>query len=52
MNLMASIVFFINLTILQLYLCQVGFEMIDRIAQEEGVLMNTIQSKALIGIGC
>ncbi|KAG6777466.1 hypothetical protein POTOM_017289 [Populus tomentosa] len=30
----------------------VGFEMIDRIAQVEGVLMNTIQSKALIGIGC
>ncbi|KAI9127727.1 hypothetical protein K1719_000720 [Acacia pycnantha] len=29
----------------------VGFEMIDRIAQAEGVLMNTIQSKALIGIG-
>ncbi|KDP32968.1 hypothetical protein JCGZ_12999 [Jatropha curcas] len=30
----------------------VGFEMIDRIAQTEGVVMNTIQSKALIGIGC
>ncbi|KAB5561124.1 hypothetical protein DKX38_006081 [Salix brachista] len=30
----------------------VGFEMIDQIAQAEGVLMNTIQSKALIGIGC
>ncbi|CAK7344313.1 unnamed protein product [Dovyalis caffra] len=30
----------------------VGFEMIDRIAQAEGVLLNTIQSKALIGIGC
>ncbi|CAK9169845.1 unnamed protein product [Ilex paraguariensis] len=29
----------------------VGFEMIDRISQEEGILMNTIQSKALIGIG-
>ncbi|KAJ7975750.1 Peptidyl-tRNA hydrolase family protein [Quillaja saponaria] len=29
----------------------VGFEMIDRISQAEGVLMNTIQSKALIGIG-
>lgn len=45
-------VFFTILTILQLYLCQVGFEMIDQIAQAEGVLMNTIQSKALIGIGC
>ncbi|XP_050229909.1 chloroplastic group IIB intron splicing facilitator CRS2-B, chloroplastic [Mercurialis annua] len=30
----------------------VGFEMIDKIAQAEGVSMNTIQSKALIGIGC
>ncbi|KAF2295315.1 hypothetical protein GH714_032559 [Hevea brasiliensis] len=30
----------------------VGFEMIDQIAQAEGVVMNTIQSKALIGIGC
>ncbi|KAJ4707077.1 Peptidyl-tRNA hydrolase [Melia azedarach] len=29
----------------------VGFEMIDHIAQAQGVLMNTIQSKALIGIG-
>ncbi|CAA0820351.1 Chloroplastic group IIB intron splicing facilitator CRS2-B- chloroplastic [Striga hermonthica] len=29
----------------------VGFEMIDRISQEEGILMNTIQSKSLIGIG-
>lgn len=29
----------------------VGFEMIDRISQEEGILLNTIQSKALIGIG-
>ncbi|CAI9766720.1 unnamed protein product [Fraxinus pennsylvanica] len=29
----------------------VGFEMIDRISQAEGILMNTIQSKALIGIG-
>lgn len=25
--------------------------MIDRISQEEGILMNTIQSKALVGIG-
>lgn len=25
--------------------------MIDRISQEEGILLNTIQSKALIGIG-
>lgn len=32
-------------------LYQVGFEMIDHIAQAQGVLMNTIQSKALIGIG-
>lgn len=30
---------------------QVGFEMIDSIAQAQGILMNTIQSKALIGIG-
>lgn len=30
---------------------QVGFEMIDKLARKEGVLMNTIQSKALIGIG-
>ncbi|XP_011097174.1 chloroplastic group IIB intron splicing facilitator CRS2-B, chloroplastic [Sesamum indicum] len=29
----------------------VGFEMIDRISQAEGILMNTIQSKALVGIG-
>ncbi|KAA8530588.1 hypothetical protein F0562_005297 [Nyssa sinensis] len=29
----------------------VGFEMIDRISQEEGILLNTVQSKALIGIG-
>ncbi|CAN7067990.1 hypothetical protein IGI04_041349 [Brassica rapa subsp. trilocularis] len=29
----------------------VGFEMIDKLARKEGVLMNTIQSKALIGIG-
>ncbi|KAK3017094.1 hypothetical protein RJ639_007668 [Escallonia herrerae] len=29
----------------------VGFEMIDRISQEAGIPMNTIQSKALIGIG-
>ncbi|OWM64426.1 hypothetical protein CDL15_Pgr020393 [Punica granatum] len=29
----------------------VGFEMIDQISQAEGVPMNTIQSKALIGIG-
>lgn len=25
--------------------------MIDRVSQAEGILMNTIQSKALIGIG-
>lgn len=31
---------------------QVGFEMINVLARKEGVLMNTIQSKALIGIGC
>ncbi|KAF8006626.1 hypothetical protein BT93_K0818 [Corymbia citriodora subsp. variegata] len=30
----------------------VGFEMIERISQAEGILLNTIQSKALIGIGC
>ncbi|CAM8976869.1 unnamed protein product [Rhodiola kirilowii] len=30
----------------------VGFEMIDKIAQEEGIVMNTIQSKALLGMGC
>ncbi|XP_022148094.1 chloroplastic group IIB intron splicing facilitator CRS2-B, chloroplastic-like [Momordica charantia] len=29
----------------------VGFEMIDSIAQAQDILMNTIQSKALIGIG-
>ncbi|CAM8973954.1 unnamed protein product [Rhodiola kirilowii] len=29
----------------------VGFEMIDKIAQEEGIVMNTIQSKALLGMG-
>ncbi|KAM7520258.1 hypothetical protein LguiB_019220 [Lonicera macranthoides] len=29
----------------------VGFEMVDRISQEEGIVMNTIQSKALVGIG-
>ncbi|XP_024984407.1 chloroplastic group IIB intron splicing facilitator CRS2-A, chloroplastic-like [Cynara cardunculus var. scolymus] len=29
----------------------VGFEMVDRISQEERIVMNTIQSKALIGIG-
>ncbi|KAM7280381.1 hypothetical protein ACFE04_007515 [Oxalis oulophora] len=29
----------------------VGFEMIDRISEAEGVVLNTIQSKALIGIG-
>ncbi|XP_030452037.2 chloroplastic group IIB intron splicing facilitator CRS2-B, chloroplastic isoform X2 [Syzygium oleosum] len=29
----------------------VGFEMIDRISEEEGVAMNIIQSKCLIGIG-
>jgi len=32
-------------------LYQVGFEMIDKISQAEGIAMNTIQSKALIGIG-
>ncbi|KAK0597474.1 hypothetical protein LWI29_025693 [Acer saccharum] len=30
----------------------VGFEMIDHICRAQGVLMNTIQSKALVGIGC
>ncbi|KAJ8545883.1 hypothetical protein K7X08_018466 [Anisodus acutangulus] len=30
---------------------KVGFEMIDRVSQEEGIVLNTIQSKALIGIG-
>ncbi|KAK1433242.1 hypothetical protein QVD17_10151 [Tagetes erecta] len=29
----------------------VGFEMIDRISKEERIVMNTIQSKALVGIG-
>ncbi|KAF9593213.1 hypothetical protein IFM89_020708 [Coptis chinensis] len=29
----------------------VGFEMIDRISEEEGIKLNTIQSKALMGIG-
>ncbi|XP_020521594.1 chloroplastic group IIB intron splicing facilitator CRS2-B, chloroplastic isoform X2 [Amborella trichopoda] len=29
----------------------VGFEMIDCIAQEEGIALNTIQSKTLLGIG-
>ncbi|KAF3431771.1 hypothetical protein FNV43_RR26507 [Rhamnella rubrinervis] len=29
----------------------VGFEMIDSISQAQGIAMNTIQSKALIGIG-
>ncbi|XP_072959803.1 chloroplastic group IIB intron splicing facilitator CRS2, chloroplastic-like isoform X2 [Typha angustifolia] len=29
----------------------VGFEMIDRISRDEGISMNTIQSKALVGIG-
>ncbi|EPS60443.1 hypothetical protein M569_14357, partial [Genlisea aurea] len=29
----------------------VGFELVDRISQVEGIAMNTIQSKALIGIG-
>ncbi|GMH19023.1 hypothetical protein Nepgr_020864 [Nepenthes gracilis] len=29
----------------------VGFEMIDQISQKEGILLNTIQSKALMGIG-
>ncbi|AQK90163.1 chloroplast RNA splicing2 [Zea mays] len=28
----------------------VGFEMVDRIAAEEGITMNTIQSKSLLGI--
>lgn len=30
---------------------QVGFEMIDTIAKAQGIVMNTIQSKALVGIG-
>ncbi|CAI8613389.1 unnamed protein product [Vicia faba] len=29
----------------------VGFEMIDSLSRNEGILMNTIQSKALIGLG-
>ncbi|BFG25331.1 hypothetical protein CerSpe_116050 [Prunus speciosa] len=29
----------------------IGFEMIDSIAKTQGVVMNTIQSKALVGIG-
>ncbi|CAL4977624.1 unnamed protein product [Urochloa decumbens] len=29
----------------------VGFEMVDRIAREEGITMNTIQSKSLLGVG-
>ncbi|KAJ1282757.1 hypothetical protein BS78_03G076300 [Paspalum vaginatum] len=29
----------------------VGFEMVDHIAREEGITMNTIQSKSLLGIG-
>ncbi|KAJ8442487.1 LOW QUALITY PROTEIN: hypothetical protein Cgig2_022370 [Carnegiea gigantea] len=29
----------------------VGFEMIDKFAQREGITLNTIQSKALMGIG-
>ncbi|KAF5193891.1 Peptidyl-trna hydrolase, partial [Thalictrum thalictroides] len=29
----------------------IGFEMIDRISQVEGIKLNTIQSKALLGIG-
>ncbi|CAI0400220.1 unnamed protein product [Linum tenue] len=30
----------------------VGFEVIDQIAQKHDVVLNTIQSKAVIGIGC
>ncbi|CAN0902222.1 Chloroplastic group IIB intron splicing facilitator CRS2-B, chloroplastic [Linum grandiflorum] len=30
----------------------VGFEVVDRIAETHGVVLNTIQSKAVIGIGC
>ncbi|KAK6152870.1 hypothetical protein DH2020_012509 [Rehmannia glutinosa] len=33
------------------FMLLVGFEMVDRISQVEGILMNTIQSKALVGIG-
>ncbi|KAK3160265.1 hypothetical protein QOZ80_1BG0057260 [Eleusine coracana subsp. coracana] len=29
----------------------VGFEMVDRIARDEGITMNTIQSKSLLGVG-
>ncbi|XP_042051000.1 chloroplastic group IIB intron splicing facilitator CRS2-B, chloroplastic-like [Salvia splendens] len=29
----------------------VGFEMVDRISQAKGIVMNTIQAKALVGIG-
>lgn len=29
----------------------IGFEMIDRISQAQGIKLNTIQSKALVGIG-
>ncbi|XP_062192385.1 chloroplastic group IIB intron splicing facilitator CRS2, chloroplastic-like [Phragmites australis] len=29
----------------------VGFEMVDRIALDEGITMNTIQSKSLLGVG-
>ncbi|TVU22066.1 hypothetical protein EJB05_31743 [Eragrostis curvula] len=29
----------------------VGFEMVDRIARDEGIPMNTIQSKSLLGVG-
>ncbi|KAL1566608.1 peptidyl-tRNA hydrolase [Salvia divinorum] len=29
----------------------VGFDMVDCISQAEGIAMNTIQSKALVGIG-
>uniref|UniRef100_A0A0D9UWF6 Peptidyl-tRNA hydrolase n=1 Tax=Leersia perrieri TaxID=77586 RepID=A0A0D9UWF6_9ORYZ len=29
----------------------VGFEMVDRIARDEGIVMNTIQSKSLLGVG-
>ena len=33
------------------FVYQVGFEMIDSISEAQGIPMNTIQSKALIGIG-
>uniref|UniRef100_A0A0A9EY86 CRS2 n=1 Tax=Arundo donax TaxID=35708 RepID=A0A0A9EY86_ARUDO len=29
----------------------VGFEMVDRIARDEGITMNTIRSKSLLGVG-